>query len=1155
MAGGFHPGEVHFYPIYTRDLYRSLSSHNFGMQMNLTGGSQAPRIAALWIFLTVLFASSVCPASEKVVIGPEMQPHLASFAEKLGDLPCGAILDNTKIRKDNVELRFRMAEGDTATAILLRSNTSGAAVWRGKKIALLAEELAGRCPELLLQLEAPLAQLDELWQWKIITGKAAETVVERQAPVDSGSPLLPQIPLSLPAALLWLLWGVLVAAIAVSAWRRAAWKQRLAVLCLFLFAVAVRIILVEPTMTTIHSDSFAPGKPLEARFGPGGQALEALTYLVFGPSSGTIFGLYIIVGSLLIPFTYVFLRRLDHEGSTGVIAALFLAILPLHVILSASDAEHVLVASLFGSAVLGWRRLEGRLPGFASSALTLVSIALLIMVRFDAFLLPLALVIWVFIDGYEYYKGRLRWVLFFIVWAGATALCHQYYGSIMTGNLGPWHPDYLIHMLFFIPLFDHGYADNPMWMPTIFIALYYIGIFSLIRRDWRRLILLAMLVAFILAPAIAGYFGNNPMRSRYYLQVSPFQMLLAAYGFNTLAKGIRRIIGNRLKPATQTAFLLMLALLLVPIMEWSFFKGHQAFEKEFIFLSRNLKHLPEGCHVIIPRNRYPYCEDTLVVRQSLVNVDRPDLVWVDDWLDRPEHEIPDCLAYYKRATCTYSAEACGGRGHGEADFASPLAEIKKECEELEKRLELKPLKNWNVEVMTQFSDPPTANIDIGLYRVTGFGDGIGVKEEANNGTLKVSGEDWAIGKAKMGKKLRRASDKHEVFFYAPIFPAALFLLLAGLTAFLHHRGRKDWTNPVLAGASLALVWTIIEIFTVFLADTSSDANYGDVDRTMRPIFYRLGDSCYPTNHSGYFIPYQNADYPDVTSYCSLAFEKSWDICNSPTASTHPDRLRILALGDSFTEAIGVHYEDTWPVRLEGLLAGQSESGKDPLVINCGMAAYNVSEISKRFRSRNERHKPQVVIYAYVLNDVFPNHELEALEAQMPKLDRKLGYDAWMRENPILSNLVENSPTARLFLRRYLAGEVSDAMHYMYNNTYTDPPGGELASTLDIISGMKADCEGNGTRFLVAIWPVLHRLDSYPFSKIHQLLIRELSNREITAIDLLPVFEGHNEKEFHVHINDSHPNKRAQAMAARAIADQLVDLNWVGDNIGASSPDK
>ena len=74
---------------------------------------------------------------------------------------------------------------------------------------------------------------------------------------------------------------------------------------------------------------------------------------------------------------------------------------------------------------------------------------------------------------------------------------------------------------------------------------------------------------------------------------------------------------------------------------------------------------------------------------------------------------------------------------------------------------------------------------------------------------------------------------------------------------------------------------------------------------------------------------------------------------------------------------------------------------------------------------------------------------------------------------------------------------------------------------------------------MVIFPFMYRLDdSYPFAVIHRMVEEALREHGIPVADLFPAFEGESYTRLWVHPSDQHPNDRAHAIAARAIADLL-----------------
>jgi GDSL-like lipase/acylhydrolase family protein len=81
--------------------------------------------------------------------------------------------------------------------------------------------------------------------------------------------------------------------------------------------------------------------------------------------------------------------------------------------------------------------------------------------------------------------------------------------------------------------------------------------------------------------------------------------------------------------------------------------------------------------------------------------------------------------------------------------------------------------------------------------------------------------------------------------------------------------------------------------------------------------------------------------------------------------------RILLLGDSFTQGIGVHQADTFASQLERLL---NEKNRAPTsfgsyeVVNCGVSGFGTREERLFYEEVGERYQPQVVLLVMMTND-------------------------------------------------------------------------------------------------------------------------------------------------------------------------------------------
>lgn len=109
-----------------------------------------------------------------------------------------------------------------------------------------------------------------------------------------------------------------------------------------------------------------------------------------------------------------------------------------------------------------------------------------------------------------------------------------------------------------------------------------------------------------------------------------------------------------------------------------------------------------------------------------------------------------------------------------------------------------------------------------------------------------------------------------------------------------------------------------------------------------------------------------------------------------TIETPPGVFRIACLGDSICAGMNVAATQTFCHAWEELAATNHPQVE---VLNFGVPGYNLGRVMATLRSRVLPYRPDLVVYAYCLNDVQQlSFELEALKERQPPA--QLGY--WIR---------------------------------------------------------------------------------------------------------------------------------------------------------------
>ena len=235
-------------------------------------------------------------------------------------------------------------------------------------------------------------------------------------------------------------------------------------------------------------------------------------------------------------------------------------------------------------------------------------------------------------------------------------------------------------------------------------------------------------------------------------------------------------------------------------------------------------------------------------------------------------------------------------------------------------------------------------------------------------------------------------------------------------------------------------------------------------------------------------------------------------------------FRILVIGDSFTFGEGVRLEDTFVARLQAILEEQVSPRLE--VLNFGVGAWNTLAEINYLRHEGVRFQPDLVLVVFTPNDTEHGGGLDLWQ------DFRATYEPpeSLRSSYLASAVYAN--VARILLgRAYVDRLVRDAM--------AKP--GTWKLTLALLRQGRRVAHAAGADYGIVIFPFMYELhEDHPLTPIHELVRKAAESAGIPAVDLLPAFHGESYTDLWVHPSDQHPNERAHAIAASAIARFLVD---------------
>lgn len=236
--------------------------------------------------------------------------------------------------------------------------------------------------------------------------------------------------------------------------------------------------------------------------------------------------------------------------------------------------------------------------------------------------------------------------------------------------------------------------------------------------------------------------------------------------------------------------------------------------------------------------------------------------------------------------------------------------------------------------------------------------------------------------------------------------------------------------------------------------------------------------------------------------------------------------RVVLVGDSFTEGQGVHIDDALPRQLQRSLDAR---GQPVRLASLGLSGENVDGEAVVFETLGQPLTPDVVVVVFVLNDFY-----------LPMSGDLVDFitDHRSEEGPAATGWQTWDALSALVTLRRLTADMTRAYQEAYRPG--TPASDEGAVYLDFFGQRGAAA---GARMVLAIYPLMTRLDDYPFADAHAHIAALGQAAGFEVVDLLPAFVGQDASALWVQPADQHPNATGHRLAAEHLADALVAGPW------------
>jgi hypothetical protein len=264
--------------------------------------------------------------------------------------------------------------------------------------------------------------------------------------------------------------------------------------------------------------------------------------------------------------------------------------------------------------------------------------------------------------------------------------------------------------------------------------------------------------------------------------------------------------------------------------------------------------------------------------------------------------------------------------------------------------------------------------------------------------------------------------------------------------------------------------------------------------------------------------------------------------NHPWTIGVTNALRIVIIGDSFTDGVGVQIDERYGAQLERML--NLNGGVMPAEVriraSSGTSTFQQVDI---LRKAMAEYRPHVVILGICLNDT----EDWADPDRVWKWLNEWIFMSTSKPSPWMESCLRHSRVLALVHGRVRAVKSHIGIRKYYHKLY-DPNYSGFHRFADAIREFRDICATNQVPLLPVVFPLLSNdmmPGRYPFQFAHDRIRGVMETNGLPYLDLINAFASTSPQRMQaVPGIDPHPSEMAHQVAAEAILNELIDRKLI-----------